>query len=88
MRMNVNILMIEWFFGWSILVFATEPVFPDEIDEQTPQHQVDDDERDSEPPGWIEDVIEEIHITCGWLFSLQIYQKPSEKSVLIRCLMS
>lgn len=52
-------------FCWSILVFAPEPVLPDEVDEQSPQHQVNDDKWDSEPQGRIEDVIVEIHITCG-----------------------
>ena len=52
-------------FCWSILVFTPEPVLPDEIDEQSPQHQVDDDEWDGEPQGRIEDVIVEIHVTCG-----------------------
>ena len=75
-------------FCWSILVFTPEPVLPDEIDEQSPQHQVDDDEWDGEPQGRIEDVIVEIHITCGSIFSLQIYAGRGQSAVLIRILMS
>lgn len=75
-------------FCWSILVFATEPVLPYEIDEQSPQHQVDDDKRDGEPQGRIEDVIDEIHNVAGLIFSIQSYIELSPKSVLICNLVS
>ena len=59
-------------FCWSILVFTPEPVLPDEIDEQSPQHQVDDDERDGEPQGRIEDVIDDVHDVAGFIFQYKI----------------
>jgi hypothetical protein len=65
-----------------ILVFVPEPVLPDEIDEQTPQHQVDDDERDGEPQGRIEDVIVEIHITCGSIIFFTNLPKATRKICL------
>ena len=71
-------------FCWSILVFAPEPVLPDEIDEQAPQHQVEDDERDGEPQGRIENIIDDVHNVEGLFFPVQSYAGPSPKSVLIR----
>ena len=68
-------------FCWSILVFTPEPVLPDEIDEQSPQHQVDDDEWDGEPQGRIEDVIVEIHVTQSLQFFLYKFT-PGEGKVL------
>lgn len=54
--------MIECFFCWSIVTVA-RPDFPDEVNEQAPQHQIDDHEGYGEPQGHIVEVIEEIHLT-------------------------
>ena len=69
-------------FCWSILVFTPEPVLPDEIDEQSPQHQVDDDEWDGEPQGRIEDVIVEIHVKCGSIIFFTNLQQASRNACL------
>ena len=71
-----------------LIVVVARPDFPDEVNEQAPQHQVDDNEGYGEPQGHIEDVIVEIHITCGSIFSLQIYAGRGQSAVLIRNLMS
>ena len=46
-----------------LIVVAARPGFPDEVNEQAPQHQVDDNEGYGEPQGHIVEVIEEIHLT-------------------------
>lgn len=46
-----------------LIVVVARPGFPDEVNEQAPQHQVDDNEGYGEPQGHIVEVIEEIHLT-------------------------
>lgn len=46
-----------------LIVVVARPDFPDEVNEQAPQHQVDDHEGYGEPQGHIVEVIEEIHLT-------------------------
>ena len=45
-----------------LIVVVARPDFPDEVNEQAPQHQVDDNEGYGEPQGHIVEVIEEIHV--------------------------
>lgn len=57
-----------------LIVVAPRPDFPDEVNEQAPQHQIDDNEGYGEPQGHIVEVIEEIHLAQNLqFFSLQIY---------------
>ena len=51
-----------------LIVVAARRDFPDEINEQTPQHQVDDNEGYGEPQGHIVEVIEEIHLAQSLQF--------------------
>ena len=46
-----------------LIVVVARPGFPDEVNEQAPQHQIDDNEGYGEPQGHIVEVIEEIHLT-------------------------
>lgn len=46
-----------------LIVVVARPGFPDEVNEQAPQHQIDDHEGYGEPQGHIVEVIEEIHLT-------------------------
>lgn len=53
-----------------LIAVAPRPDFPDEVNEQAPQHQVDDNEGYGEPQGHIVEVIEEIHLTQSLQFFL------------------
>lgn len=80
------------FIHWGdclLIVVVARPDFPNEVNEQAPQHQVDDHEGYGEPQGHIVEVIEEIHLTQSLqFFSLQIYAGRGQSAVLIRNLMS
>ncbi len=45
-----------------LIVMVPRPGFPDEVNEQAPQHQINDNEGYGEPQGHIVEVIEEIHL--------------------------
>lgn len=51
-----------------LIVVVPRPGFPDEVNEQAPQHQVDDNEGYGEPQGHIVEVIEEIHLAQSLQF--------------------
>ena len=51
-----------------LIVVAARPDFPDEVNEQAPQHQVEDNEGYGEPQGHIIEVIEEIHLAQSLQF--------------------
>ena len=51
-----------------LIVVVARPDFPDEVNEQAPQHQVDDHEGYGEPQGHIVEVIEEIHLAQSLQF--------------------
>ncbi len=53
-----------------LIVVVARPDFPDEVNEQAPQHQIDDHEGYGEPQGHIVEVIEEIHLTQSLQFFL------------------
>lgn len=63
-----------------LIVVAARPGFPDEVNEQAPQHQIDDHEGYGEPQGHIVEVIEEIHLTQSLHFFLYKFT-PGEGKV-------
>lgn len=87
--MRSDIYLFNHWGDCLLIVVAARPDFPNEVNEQAPQHQVDDHEGYGEPQGHIVEVIEEIHLhTKSSIFSLQIYAGQGQSAVLIRNLMS
>ena len=61
--MQSDIYLFNHWGDCLLIVVVARPGFPDEVNEQAPQHQVDDNEGYGEPQGHIVEVIEEIHLT-------------------------
>ena len=60
--MRSDIYLFNHWGDCLLIVVVARPDFPDEVNEQAPQHQVDDNEGYGEPQGHIVEVIEEIHV--------------------------
>ena len=61
--MQSDIYLFNHWGDCLLIVVVARPGFPDEVNEQAPQHQIDDHEGYGEPQGHIVEVIEEIHLT-------------------------
>ena len=61
--MQSDIYLFNHWGDCLLIVVVARPGFPNEVNEQAPQHQVDDHEGYGEPQGHIVEVIEEIHLT-------------------------
>lgn len=66
--MQSDIYLFNHWGDCLLIVVVARPGFPDEVNEQAPQHQIDDHEGYGEPQGHIVEVIEEIHLTQSLQF--------------------
>ena len=66
--MRSDIYLFNHWGDCLLIVVVARPDFPDEVNEQAPQHQIDDHEGYGEPQGHIVEVIEEIHLTQSLQF--------------------
>ena len=66
--MRSDIYLFNHWGDCLLIVVVARPGFPDEVNEQAPQHQIDDHEGYGEPQGHIVEVIEEIHLTQSLQF--------------------
>ena len=60
--MRSDIYLFNHWGDCLLIVVAARPDLPYEVNEQAPQHQIDDNEGYGEPQGHIVEVIEEIHL--------------------------